>query len=133
MPGLDLTVATRLTPNPRDMSPALAIALPMMKSVMSAKCFENMAYNNDKTETEEDSTYDSKATSRRESIGNDTVNAVTIAVNNLTSDKYIDRNNVSEERTDARTPLLKNHKIESLDETKLREYKMEKRKSSAST
>lgn len=136
MPGMDLSVTTRLTPSPRDMSPALAIALPMMKSVniMPVKCFENMAYHNDKTENEDnddenESVHESKATSRQESVGSDTV---TVTVNNFTNDIYMEKN-ISEDRTDARTPLLKDHKIESLDETKLRENKAEKRKSSAST
>lgn len=136
MPGMDLSVTTRLTPSPRDMSPALAIALPMMKSVniMPVKCFENMAYHNDKAENEDnddenESAHESKATSRQESVGSDTV---TVTVNNFTNDIYMEKN-ISEDRTDARTPLLKDHKIESLDETKLRENKAEKRKSSAST
>lgn len=136
MPGMDLSVTTRLTPSPRDMSPALAIALPMMKSVniMPVKCFKNMAYHNDKAENEDnddenESAHESKATSRQESVGSDTV---TVTVNNFTNDIYMEKN-ISEDRTDARTPLLKDHKIESLDETKLRENKAEKRKSSAST
>lgn len=122
MPGMDLTVATRLSPSPRDMSPALAIALPMMKSVnlVPAQCFDNMAYHTEKTEENKE---DSK--SRRDSIESDN----TVKANNFNND-YTDK---IEEKIDARTPLLRGHKIESLDETKLRDNKIEKRKSSAST
>ncbi|CAG9129489.1 unnamed protein product [Plutella xylostella] len=129
MPGMDLSVTTRLSPCPRDMSPALAIALPMMKSVnimpMPAQCFENLAYHTDRTEDVKSS----KSTSRQESADED---HDTIRANNYKNDTYFQKN-IVEERTDARTPLLKDHKIESLDETKLRENKIEKRKSSAST
>ncbi|KAG7311973.1 hypothetical protein JYU34_001397 [Plutella xylostella] len=129
MPGMDLSVTTRLSPCPRDMSPALAIALPMMKSVnimpMPAQCFENLAYHTDRTEDVKSS----KSTSRQESADED---HDTIRANNYKNDTYFEKN-IVEERTDARTPLLKDHKIESLDETKLRENKIEKRKSSAST
>lgn len=139
MPGVDLSVATRLTPSPRDMSPALAIALPMMKSVNIAppQCFDNMGFHSEKTESknrpdakksDEDNT--SKNSSERESLESD--NDDTIRVNNYRNERYINKN-ISDERTDARTPLLREHKIESLDETKLRETKTEKRKSSAST
>lgn len=142
MPGVDLSVASRLTPSPRDMSPALAIALPMMKSVniVPTQCFDNMGFHNEKSEdknrhdakkTEDDNPYvaSSKNSSERESLDSD--NDDTIRVNNFKNERYIDKS--IEERTDARTPLLRGHKIESLDETKLRENKAEKRKSSAST
>lgn len=127
MPGMDLSVTTRLSPNPRDMSPALAIALPMMKSVniVPAQCFDNMAFHGEKVE-EKGSEKTSKTSSRHESITSDN----TIRVNNYKNERYIDK---SDEKTDARTPLLRDHKIESLDETKLRDNKIEKRKSSAST
>ncbi|XP_013194145.1 potassium voltage-gated channel protein Shaw isoform X1 [Amyelois transitella] len=129
MPGMDISVATRLTPSPRDMSPALAIALPMMKSVniVPAQCFDNMAFHGEKPEATTDSDREgSKSTSRQDSVeSNNTVRA-----NNYKNGIYIDK---SEERTDARTPLLRDHKIESLDENKMRESKIEKRKSSAST
>lgn len=143
MPGVDMSVASRLTPSPRDMSPALAIALPMMKSVNIAapQCFDNMAFHKDKVEdktrknlekTNEDKTYDasSKNSSERESLESDTED--TIRVNNYKNERYMVKK-IREERIDARTPLLRDHKIESLDETKLRENKTEKRKSSAST
>lgn len=129
MPGLDVSVTTRLSPSPRDMSPALAIAIPMMKSVniVPTQCFDNMAFHGEKPEDQTlDSGKSSKASSRQESIESDK----TIRVNNYKNERYIDK---SEERTDARTPLLRDHKIESLDESKLRENKVEKRKSSAST
>ncbi|XP_028171793.1 potassium voltage-gated channel protein Shaw isoform X2 [Ostrinia furnacalis] len=127
MPGMDLSVTTRLTPSPRDMSPALAIALPMMKSVniVPAQCFDNMAFHGEKTE-DRGSEHSSKTSSRHESITSDN----TVRVNNYKNERYIDK---SDEKTDARTPLLRDHKIESLDETKLRDNKIEKRKSSAST
>lgn len=128
MPGLDVSVTTRLSPSPRDMSPALAIALPMMKSVniVPTQCFDNMAFHGEKTEDKRlDSDKSSKASSRQESVESDK----TIRVNNYKNERYIDK----EERIDARTPLLRDHKIESLDESKLRENKVEKRKSSAST
>ncbi|KAL0871509.1 hypothetical protein ABMA27_005227 [Loxostege sticticalis] len=127
MPGMDLSVTTRLTPSPRDMSPALAIALPMMKSVniVPAQCFDNMAFHGEKLE-EKGSDKSSKTSSRQGSITSDN----TIRVNNYKNERYIDK---SDEKTDARTPLLRDHKIESLDETKLRDNKIEKRKSSAST
>lgn len=129
MPGMDLSVTTRLTPSPRDMSPALAIAIPMMKSVnlVPSQCFDNMAFHNDKQENKSkpSNVGDSKNTSRQESTESDN----TIRVNNYKNENYIDK----EEKVDARTPLLRDHKIESLDESKLRENKTEKRKSSAST
>lgn len=129
MPGMDLSVTTRLTPSPRDMSPALAIAIPMMKSVnlVPSQCFDNMAFHSDKQENQTNSANkgDSKSTSRQESTESDN----TVRVNNYKNENYIDK----EEKVDARTPLLRDHKIESLDETKLRENKTEKRKSSAST
>ncbi|KAM3956976.1 shaker cognate w isoform 1-T1 [Aphomia sociella] len=129
MPGIDLSVTTRLTPSPRDMSPALAIALPMMKSVniVPAQCFDNMAFHGEKTQDKKaESNKSSKNTSRQESMESDN----TVRVNNYKNEIYIDKN---EEKTDARTPLLRDHKIESLDENKMRENKIEKRKSSAST
>ncbi|XP_052755140.1 potassium voltage-gated channel protein Shaw isoform X2 [Galleria mellonella] len=129
MPGMDLSVTTRLSPNPRDMSPALAIALPMMKSVniVPAQCFDNMAFHGEKTEDRKSEIdKSSKNTSRQASTESDN----TIRVNNYKNEIYIDK---SEEKTDARTPLLRDHKIESLDENKMRENKTEKRKSSAST
>ncbi|XP_059054697.1 potassium voltage-gated channel protein Shaw isoform X2 [Achroia grisella] len=129
MPGMDLSVTTRLSPNPRDMSPALAIALPMMKSVniVPAQCFDNMAFHAEKTEDKKrDNDKNSRNTSRQESMESDN----TVRVNNYKNEIYIDKN---EEKTDARTPLLRDHKIESLDENKMRENKAEKRKSSAST
>ena len=123
MPGMDLTVATRLSPSPRDMSPALAIALPMMKSVniVPAQCFDNMAY----TEKPDDNKEESES-SRQDSVESDS----TVKANNYNNKQFIDK---LEEKTDARTPLLRDHKNESLDETKLRDTKVEKRKSSAST
>jgi hypothetical protein len=129
MPGMDLSVTTRLTPSPRDTSPALAIALPMMKSVniMPTQCFDNMAFHGEKTEQKQtDSERSSKLSSRQESIESDN----TIRVNNYKNERY---NVKGDEKTDARTPLLRDHKIESLDESKLRDNKIEKRKSSAST
>ncbi|KAI8439761.1 hypothetical protein MSG28_013448 [Choristoneura fumiferana] len=131
MPGMDLSVTTRLTPSPRDMSPALAIALPMMKSVniVPAQCFDNMAFHGaeDKSDiSEKDETF-SKRSSRQESLESDN----TLRVNNYKNERYMSKG--VEEKTDARTPLLRDHKIESLDENKLRESKAEKRKSSAST
>lgn len=129
MPGMDLSVTTRLSPNPRDgMSPALAIALPMMKSVniVPAQCFDNMAYRSDKVENKkENNGVESKLS--QESINSDN----TVRVNNFKNESYDEKS--IEDRTDARTPLLRDHKIESLDETKLRDTKVEKRKSSAST
>lgn len=111
------------------MSPALAIAIPMMKSVnlVPSQCFDNMAFHSDKQENQTNSANkeDSKNTSRQESIESDN----TVRVNNYKNENYIDK----EEKVDARTPLLRDHKIESLDESKLRENKTEKRKSSAST
>ncbi|XP_049876329.1 potassium voltage-gated channel protein Shaw-like isoform X2 [Pectinophora gossypiella] len=129
MPGMDLSVTTRLTPSPRDMSPALAIAIPMMKSVniVPSQCFDNMAFHGEKPENRSDESEksDSKTTSRQESVESDN----TVRANNY-KNEYMDK---VEEKTDARTPLLRDHKIESLDESKLRENKTEKRKSSAST
>lgn len=125
MPGMDLAVATRLTPSPRDMSPALAIAIPMMKSVnlVPAQCFDNMAYHTEKPQDK--STQESKISSRQDSVeSNNTVKA-----NDYTNEQY----DKLDEKTDARTPLLRDHKIESLDENKLRDTNIEKRKSSAST
>lgn len=137
MPGMDLSVATRLTPSPRDMSPALAIALPMMKSMNIAppQCFDNVAFHSDKAEDKDrlhtkSNAGSSKNSSERESLESD--NDDTVRVNNYKNERYMQKN-ISDERTDARTPLLKGHKIESLDESKLRETKTEKRKSSAST
>lgn len=131
MPGMDLSVTTRLTPSPRDMSPALAIALPMMKSVniVPAQCFDNMAFHSEKLEDKENESNkeSSKTCSRQESVDSDN----TVRVINYKNDIFMDKG--SEEKTDARTPLLRDHKIESLDETKLRDNKTEKRKSSAST
>ncbi|CAG9788940.1 unnamed protein product [Diatraea saccharalis] len=129
MPGIDLALTTRLTPSPRDMSPALAIALPMMKSVniVPTQCFDNMGFHEEKIENKQiDSVKSSKVSSRQESIESDN----TVRVNNYKNERYISKD---EEKIDARTPLLRDHKIESLDETKLRENKVEKRKSSAST
>lgn len=123
MPGMDLSVTTRVSPSPRDMSPALAIALPLMKSVniVPSQCFDNMAYHREKSE---ETKKESKSSSRQDSVeSNSTVKA-------NYKDKFNDK---IEEKIDARTPLLRDHKIESLDETKLRENKVEKRKSSAST
>lgn len=99
MPGMDLTVASCLSPSPRDISPALAIAIPLMKTVnlVPAQCFDNMAFNNEKDTKPVDDVYK------------------------------------NDDKTDVKTPLLRDHKIESLDETKLRDIKIEKRKSSAST
>lgn len=128
MPGMDLSVTTRLSPSPRDgMSPALAIALPMMKSVniVPAQCFDNMAYHSDKVEDQKETEKESKHS--QESINSDN----TVRVNNFKNESYDEKS--IEDRTDARTPLLRDHKIESLDETKLRDTKVEKRKSSAST
>lgn len=128
MPGIDLSVTTRLTPSPRDMSPALAIALPMMKSVniVPVQCFDNMAFHNDKVE-EVNNENDSKSSSREDSVDSDN----TIRVNIYKNENYLEK---MEDKSDARTPLLREHKNESLDETKLRtETKIEKRKSSAST
>lgn len=127
MPGMDLSVTTRLTPSPRDVSPALAIALPMMKSVnlVPVQCFDNIAFHNDKTR-ENLSDNDSKSSSRQGSVESDN----TVRVNNYRNERYMEK---IEEKTDARTPLLRGHKIESLDETKSRDAKIEKRKSSAST
>ncbi|XP_047031783.1 potassium voltage-gated channel protein Shaw-like isoform X1 [Helicoverpa zea] len=131
MPGMDLSVTTRLSPSPQGMSPALAIAIPMMKSVniVPAQCFDNMAYHSEKSEDQEndDNKENSKSCSRQESVESDN----TVRVMNFKNDIFRDKGN--EERTDARTPLLRDHKIESLDETKLRDNKTEKRKSSAST
>lgn len=125
MPGMDHSVSTRLSPSPRDMSPALAIALPIMKSVniVPAQCFDNMAFHPEKTDDKSESGRDSKTSSRQTSVDSDTVK------NNYKNDRYMEK---IEEKTDARTPLLRDHKIESLDETKSRD-KIEKRKSSAST
>lgn len=130
MPGMDLSVTTRLTPSPRDMSPALAIAIPMMKSVNIVPTgFDNMAFKIEKPEDTTDSSDKcSKNTSRQESLESDN----TLRVNNFKNERY-NINKGIEEKTDARTPLLRDHKIESLDESKLRESKTEKRKSSAST
>lgn len=127
MPGMDLSVSTRLSPSPRDMSPALAIAIPMMKSVniVPTQCFDNMAFHGEKLVAATSDKGDSTKTSRQESVDSDS----TIRVNNY-KNEYIDK---IEEKIDVRTPLLRDHKIESLDETKLRESKPEKRKSSAST
>ncbi|XP_049702088.2 potassium voltage-gated channel protein Shaw isoform X1 [Helicoverpa armigera] len=131
MPGMDLSVTTRLSPSPQGMSPALAIAIPMMKSVniVPAQCFDNMAYHSEKSEDQENDNNKehSKSCSRQESVESDN----TVRVMNFKNDIFRDKGN--EERTDARTPLLRDHKIESLDETKLRDNKTEKRKSSAST
>lgn len=128
MPGMDLAVTTRLTPSPRDMSPALAIALPMMKSVnlVPAQCFDNMAFHNDRQEDKKEQS-NKEGSKSQESIESDN----TVRVKNFKNERYDDKS--IEERTDARTPLLRDHKIESLDETKLRDNKVEKRKSSAST
>lgn len=128
MPGMDLSVTTRLTPSPRDMSPALAIAIPMMKSVNIVPTgFDNMAFKIEKPEENTDSSAKcSKNSSRQESLESDN----TLRVNNFKNERYI---NKIDEKTDARTPLLRDHKIESLDESKMRENKPEKRKSSAST
>lgn len=128
MPGMDLSVTTRLTPSPRDVSPALAIALPMMKSVnlIPAQCFDNMAFHNEKPGDKKASN-DKDSKNSQESI--DSSN--TVRVNNFKNERYDDKS--IEDKTDARTPLLRDHKIESLDETKLRDTKVEKRKSSAST
>ncbi|XP_034834494.1 potassium voltage-gated channel protein Shaw-like isoform X1 [Maniola hyperantus] len=125
MPGMDLSVATRLTPSPRDMSPALAIAIPMMKSVnlVPAQCFDNMAYHTEKPV--EKPIEESKASSRQESVESDN----TVKANDYNNEQY----DKIEEKTDARTPLLRGHKNESLDENKLRDANIEKRKSSAST
>ncbi|XP_045522985.1 potassium voltage-gated channel protein Shaw-like isoform X2 [Pieris brassicae] len=105
MPGMDLTVASRLPPGPRDLSPALAIAIPLMKSVnlVPAQCFDNMAYNSEKLDVKEPQ-------------------------NSIEDTAY-----KNDDKTDVKTPLLRDHKIESMDETKLRDTKVEKRKSSAST
>lgn len=130
MPGVDLSVTTRLSPSPQGMSPALAIAIPMMKSVniVPAQCFDNMAYHSEKSEEiVNDNKESSKTCSRQESVDSDN----TVRVINFKNDIFMDKGN--EEKTDARTPLLRDHKIESLDETKLRDNKTEKRKSSAST
>ncbi|XP_014360759.2 potassium voltage-gated channel protein Shaw [Papilio machaon] len=126
MPAMDLSVAARLTPSPRDLSPALAIAIPMMKSVniVPAQCFDNMAFHNEKTDEQEN--IDSKTTSRQESTESNS----TVKEKNYKNVLY--RENAVD-KIDARTPLLRDHKIESLDETKLRDNKVEKRKSSAST
>ncbi|CAK1587297.1 unnamed protein product [Parnassius mnemosyne] len=132
MPGMDLSVSTRLTPSPRDLSPALAIAIPMMKSVniVPVQCFDNMAFHSEKYEEQEKHDNESKITSCQESSeSNSTVRANNFK--NNSTELYIDKN--AEDKTDARTPLLRDHKIESLDETKLRDNKVEKRKSSAST
>lgn len=127
MPGMDLSVTTRLSPNPRDVSPALAIALPMMKSVnlIPAQCFDNMAFHNEKAEAKRESSEKNSKHSQESIESNNTVR-----VNNFKNERY---DKSIEEKTDARTPLLRDHKIESLDETKLRDTKVEKRKSSAST
>lgn len=131
MPGMDLSVTTRLSPSSQGMSPALAIAIPMMKSVniVPAQCFDNMAYHSEKSEEKEvdNNKESSKTCSRQESVESDN----TVRVMNFKNDIFMDKAN--EEKTDARTPLLRDHKIESLDETKLRDNKTEKRKSSAST
>ncbi|KPJ13361.1 Potassium voltage-gated channel protein Shaw [Papilio machaon] len=126
MPAMDLSVAARLTPSPRDLSPALAIAIPMMKSVniVPTQCFDNMAFHNEKTDEQEN--IDSKTTSRQESTESNS----TVKEKNYKNVLY--RENAVD-KIDARTPLLRDHKIESLDETKLRDNKVEKRKSSAST
>ncbi|VVD00293.1 unnamed protein product [Leptidea sinapis] len=120
MPGMDLSVATRLTPSPRDMSPALAIAIPLMKSVniVPSQCFDNIAYHSEKSEDKSST----KTSSRRNSDEG--------SKDNLKNDMFVDKN---EDKSDVRTPLLRDHKIESLDETRLRDTKVEKRKSSAST
>lgn len=129
MPGMDLSVTTRLSPSPQGMSPALAIAIPMMKSVniVPAQCFDNMAYHSEKSEEKDDVNKESKSISRQESVNSNN----TVRVMNFKNDIFMDKGN--EEKSDARTPLLRDHKIESLDETKLRDNKTEKRKSSAST
>lgn len=128
MPGMDLSVATRLTPSPRDVSPALAIALPMMKSVnlLPVQCFDNMAFHTEKAVVKKESS-ERDSNHSQESIEIDS----NVRVNNFKNERYNDKR--MEEKTDARTPLLRDHKIESLDETKLRDTKVEKRKSSAST
>ncbi|XP_063386606.1 potassium voltage-gated channel protein Shaw isoform X1 [Cydia fagiglandana] len=129
MPGLDMSVTTRLSPSPRDMSPALAIALPMMKSVniVPAQCFDNMAFHTEKAEDKDSDKEDTLSKrSSQQSLENDN----TLRVNNY-KNGYMNKR--VEEKTDCRTPLLRDHKIESLDENKLRENKAEKRKSSAST
>ena len=115
MPGVDLSVTTRLSPSPQGMSPALAIAIPMMKSVniVPAQCFDNMAYHSEKSEEiVNDNKESSKTCSRQESVDSDN----TVRVINFKNDIFMDKGN--EEKTDARTPLLRDHKIESLDETK---------------
>ncbi|XP_063626167.1 potassium voltage-gated channel protein Shaw isoform X3 [Cydia splendana] len=129
MPGLDMSVTTRLSPSPRDMSPALAIALPMMKSVniVPAQCFDNMAFH---TERVEDKDSDKEDTLSKRSSQQSFESDNTLRVNNY-KNGYMNKS--VEEKTDCRTPLLRDHKIESLDENKLRENKAEKRKSSAST
>ncbi|XP_047992851.1 potassium voltage-gated channel protein Shaw isoform X5 [Leguminivora glycinivorella] len=129
MPGLDISVTTRLSPSPRDMSPALAIALPMMKSVniVPAQCFDNMAFHSERVEDKDSDKEDTLSKrSSQQSLESDN----TLRVNNY-KNGYMNKN--VDEKTDCRTPLLRDHKIESLDENKLRENKAEKRKSSAST
>ncbi|XP_061718735.1 potassium voltage-gated channel protein Shaw [Cydia pomonella] len=129
MPGLDMSVTTRLSPSPRDMSPALAIALPMMKSVniVPAQCFDNMAFHSERVEDKDSDKEDTLSKrSSQQSLESDN----TLRVNNY-KNGYMNKS--AEEKTDCRTPLLRDHKIESLDENKLRENKAEKRKSSAST
>ncbi|XP_063365384.1 potassium voltage-gated channel protein Shaw [Cydia amplana] len=129
MPGLDMSVTTRLSPSPRDMSPALAIALPMMKSVniVPAQCFDNMAFHGERVENRDSDKEDTLSKrSSQQSLESDN----TLRVNNY-KNGYMNKS--VEEKTDCRTPLLRDHKIESLDENKLRENKAEKRKSSAST
>lgn len=128
MPGMDLSVTARLTPSPRDVSPALAIALPMMKSVnlIPAQCFDNMAFHTEKAENIKESREKENKHSQESIDSNNTVR-----VNNFKNERFDEKS--IEEKTDARTPLLRDHKIESLDETKLRDTKVEKRKSSAST
>ncbi|XP_063536872.1 potassium voltage-gated channel protein Shaw-like isoform X2 [Cydia strobilella] len=129
MPGLDMSVTTRLSPSPRDMSPALAIALPMMKSVniVPAQCFDNIAFHSERVEDKDSDKEDTLSKrSSQQSLESDN----TLRVNNY-KNGYMNKS--VEEKTDCRTPLLRDHKIESLDENKLRENKAEKRKSSAST
>ncbi|CAH2044262.1 unnamed protein product, partial [Iphiclides podalirius] len=126
---MDLSVATRLTPSPRDLSPALAIAIPIMKSVniVPAQCFDNMAFHSERSEEGIERDSSGSKTSRQESTESNS----TVKANNIKNELYADKS--LDYRVDARTPLLRDHKIESLDETKLRDNKVEKRKSSAST
>lgn len=130
MPGLNMTVTTSLTPSPRDLSPALAIALPLMKQVnlMPLGGFENIAFNTDKSEERREKE-EKKTPSRQQSTDSDKDK---VRVRNYKNDCFKDINGVIE-RVNARTPLLRGHKIESLDESKLKESNVEKRKSSAST